>query len=51
VLGAFVGVRVSLVLSALIVALIVIALFAREARFQSRRATTVLTAERHSLWL
>ncbi len=49
VLGAFVGVRVSLVLSALIVALIVVALFAREARFQSRRASTVLTEEGHSL--
>jgi MFS family permease len=48
VLGAFVGVRLSLVLSALMVALIAIALFAREVRFQSRRAA-VLTAERDSL--
>ena len=50
VLGAFVGVRVSLVLSALMVVFIVIALFAREARVQNRQATTVLTAERHSPW-
>jgi MFS family permease len=50
VLGAFVGVRVSLVLSALMVALIAIALFAREVRVQSR-TTTVLTTERHSLRL
>ena len=40
VLGAFVGVRVSLVLSALMVALIAVALLAREARLQSRRAAT-----------
>ena len=49
VLGAFIGVRLSLELSSLMVALIAIALFAREARFRSRRASTVLTEEGHSL--
>jgi hypothetical protein len=49
VLGALVGVRLSLVLSALMVVLIMIALYAREARFQSRRAATGLTAERYPL--
>ena len=40
---------VSLELSSLMVVLIAIALFAREARVQSRRAATALRAERHSL--
>jgi MFS family permease len=49
VLGAFVGVRLSLGLSALMVVLIMIALYAREARFQSRQAAAALTAERYPL--
>jgi MFS family permease len=49
VLGTFVGVRLSLVLSALMVVLIVIALFAREVSLHSRRATTALTADGHPL--
>jgi MFS family permease len=44
VLGAFVGVRLSLALSAVMMVLIVIALFAREARLDSRRAASELTA-------
>jgi MFS family permease len=49
VLGTFVGVRLSLVLSALMVVLIVIGLFAREARLHSRRATAALLTERPPL--
>jgi MFS family permease len=49
VLGTFVGVRLSLVLSALMVVIIVIALFVRDVRMHSRRATAALMAERHSL--
>jgi MFS family permease len=45
-LGAFVGVRLSLALSAGVLLLIVIVLFAREARVHGRRATTALVAER-----
>jgi hypothetical protein len=43
VLGTFIGVRLSLVLSALMVVLTAIALFAREARSRSARATAALT--------
>jgi MFS family permease len=45
VLGTFIGVRLSLALSSLAVVLIAIALFAREARSRSRRATAALMAE------
>jgi MFS family permease len=45
VLGTFIGVRLSLALSSLAVVLIAIALFAREARARSRRATAALMAE------
>jgi MFS family permease len=48
-LGAFVGVRLSLALSAGVLLLIVIVLFAREARVHGRRATTALVAERPPL--
>ena len=46
VLGTFIGVRLSLALSSLAVVIIAIALFVREARTRSRRATAALMAER-----
>jgi MFS family permease len=45
VLGAFVGVRLSLELSSLMVALIAIALFARDARARSQPATAAVMAQ------
>jgi MFS family permease len=49
VLGTFIGVRLSLALSSLAVVVIATALFAREARARSHRATAEVMAERHSL--
>jgi hypothetical protein len=45
VLGAFVGVRLSLELSSLMVVLVAIALFARDARARSQPATTAVMAQ------
>jgi hypothetical protein len=49
VLGTFIGVRLSLALSSLAVVVIAAALFAREARARSHRATAEVMTERHRL--